>query len=285
MFEFFLFIAAISTNTTIKTDSILHFIINNNDYLEIDATGRTGFIQIHSHFFFGEMSASYIHNDEKYDYKPRAGDRIMVKDSRIIIHYFDARASAKIAVWLLPNDFCNERSIHSRNQRLASIFASGIAIPRDICYFLDFEKDVNHKFNISNNNEAQIQVIYPKNNSIVIANATSLANNPIPSIFLVRIKSTGSFDAELNFSIERSFADWTDTESNFSCWPPSLCNPDSFSLYNLTTDRSVAMWIWTIMFGFIGIGFAVIIYFMLSDNDQPNGTMGEPLKTIQNTNN
>ena len=259
-FPQFLFLINCKTYS-IEKESISSYFLDNEDLIKINSSNMITFIHITSHFFFGLIKIIYSKDGIINNYIPKPGENLMYKNCLVEIQYLDAKAAAKIDIWHFEYDKCNERTIHSRNQITATISSDNFLIEKDTCYLFDFDSQTTIQ-KLNNTNNININIFYQSKESFISKNISEISGS-LPPLFAIKFHKGNTFNGFVSFSNSKNYGDWSDMQKKFSCYPQSNCNKDDFEDFHLSIDRSVKWWIWTLIFGFVGIGFVLIFGSML----------------------
>jgi hypothetical protein len=236
-----LFLVAHAKQIKLFNETITKVRLENDDSLLINAINRSAFIQIQTYFFRGEFTITAVSDAQRIIHTGFPGDRLSFTNCELTLSLCNSFTSCTVSIYLLPS-ICEPRaSIHSR-----SILSAVSTMRNDFssfCWFYDFVS-VSPTFAI----DGFFEVVQTSESGVLKRMNLSLVEELNQSFVLIGYPGSGS----VTFSTDRLFCDWNERDRPFqecggdsgNCELPNVNVSDY-----LISVRSVAGWIWFLLYG------------------------------------
>lgn len=269
----------------VNQEIIKTYILDNNQRLVIDGTGKSAFLHVSAHYYSGKLNITATANNNQTIISPEIGDRLLFIDSKINITYTQAKSACKIVLYLLDRDKCPAVNYHIRGAKKSIISSDNYLFKFPVCYLYDFSTETSYKYSLDQSNTVEIDIIIQRGNKVAIENIEGKVATPrLNSLFVVRMEDGNFSKSSVEFSNGRIYGDWTDRDRDFNCWPVPLCSREPQNTRYLDvvkTDRRIEWWFLALLFVVMSIAIIAMIILLFNVSDD-NGLSSKPLLSMAN---
>jgi hypothetical protein len=260
---------ASSAQLNIANETITTLRLQSGDSVFVNATARSVFLQVQSYYFTGDLviNASYPSGTATHTGFP--GARLHFANTTLIIALSNSFTMCSVSVYLIPPVCSPRSSVHSRS--IKSAVSTMLAESGPFCWFFDFVVN-GTAFEVQGSGAGFEVIQNSESGSLAFVDLSMVS--ALNSAFVL-VGRPGGGASSVSFSIDRLFCDWTERDYPFrECRENGDCEVLEVEIAGfLTSMRSIAGWIWLVLYGVpavVGCSFiGAILVFQRAETWKP----------------